>query len=224
MTNPDFNANPNPDVNPQDQAPEHRRRNRRDDPNDPAHDPTNPNMLNDEVQRPIDNNPNNPNTKVPGDPTRDKSAEPRADTSAMVKAETPTSHGMMWTISSPTGGVLAMVRDEAAADMVLTALAAYTPPAPPEDVPLEGWMSEQEISERFEESQKKLRDAGQIQPRPDPRVEQRQQQDLAQSPTRHTMPDEPPDPAHQGVLHQQQDMFAETPQPHEQQNQQWANR
>jgi hypothetical protein len=84
------------------------------------------------------------------------------DVATMVKTETPTSHGMMWAISSPTGGVLALVRDEAAADLVLTALAAYVAPPPPEVVRDAGWMSVEDITRRTEEAQDALRRAGQM--------------------------------------------------------------
>src|SRR6185312_2587671 len=48
------------------------------------------------------------------EPTEAPQPEARTeDPATMVKTETPTSHGMMWAISSPTGGVLALVRDEA---------------------------------------------------------------------------------------------------------------
>jgi len=149
------------------------------------------------------------------EPTEAPQPEARTeDPATMVKTETPTSHGMMWAISSPTGGVLALVRDEAAADLVLTALTDYVTPDPPPEDPPEGWMSEQEISDRFEESQKKLRDAGQIQPRPDPAVNEEQQRDMAESPTRHTMPDEPPTNQFEGATNPAQTPGA-TPQPNQ---------
>jgi len=150
--------------------------------------------------------------QFPDDPTPQWDArqeqnrvEGRMDTSTMTKTETPTSHGMMWAVSSPTGGVLALVRDEAAADLVLTALAAYVPADPPAEEPQAGWMPEKDITDRFEESQSRFRDAGQVQPWPNPDLNAEQQRQLAESPTRHTMPDERP----------QGDLFDETPQPHQ---------
>lgn len=96
----------------------------------------------------------------------DVTPTPQVDTSTAIKFETPTSHGMMWAISTPLGGVLALVRDEAAAELVLVALAAYVPPPPPPPVRDAGWMSEEEITRRTNEAQDNLRRAGQLDPLP----------------------------------------------------------
>ena len=78
-------------------------------------------------------------------------------------------------------------------------------------------MSEEDITRRFDETEKRRRDAGQFQPWPNPDLNAEHQHQLAESPTRHTMPDERPD-------ERQGNIFADTPQPHERQDQQWPNR
>lgn len=97
---------------------------------------------------------------------------PAMDTSALTKTETATSHGMMWSISSPAGGVLALVRDEAAADLVMTALAGYTPVAAEPEAKPEGYMSPEEIEAAHKRQQENMAKAGQIPPSGDFRAAQ----------------------------------------------------